>query len=206
MDRNSPEKRAICSSNEQTPIVLEDQMGTKNLVTSTHRDAIEAIGIEWDSLQKTRVSRVDLDPPGEVRVISIKSNQSGISEKSLFSDFFSKPCIKMTVHDPYLINRDVIVDRLGEYISMASQHNILDEVIIQTRKANDSGEQEVAKRELTRKYPVNIRFEYKAEHDRFIEVIRLNGEKTKIILGRGLDFIQPDGSTKPTHIIIQDPL
>lgn len=206
IDRNSPEKRAICSSNDQTPIVLEDQIGTKNLVTSTHREAIEIIGIEWDSLQKTRVSRADLDPPGDVRVISIKSNQSGISEKILFSEFFSKPCIKMTVHDPYLMNRDVIVDRLGEYISMASQHNILDEVIIQTRKANDSGEQEAAKRELTRKYPVNIRFEHKAEHDRFIEVIRLNGEKAKIILGRGLDFIQPDGSTKPTHIIIQDPL
>ncbi len=112
----------------------------------------------------------------------------------------------MTIHDPYLMNLDVIVDRLGEYISMASQHNILDEVIIQTRKANDSGEQEAAKRELTRKYPVNIRFEHKAEHDRFIEVIRLNGERAKIILGRGLDFIQPDGSTKATHIIIQDPL
>lgn len=206
IDRNSSEKRAICSSNDQTPIILEDQIGTKNLVTSSHQEAIELIGIEWDSLQKTRVSRVDLDPPGDVRVISIKSNQSGITEKILFSDFFSKPCIKMTVHDPYLMNRDVIVDRLGEYISMASQHNTLDEVIIQTRKANDSGEQEAAERELIRKHPVNIRFEHKAEHDRFIEVIRLNGEKAKIILGRGLDFLQPDGSTKATYIIIQDPL
>ena len=206
IDRETPEKRAICSQDNQALIVLEDQIGAKNLLTVTNRAAIDLIGIEWDSLPKTLVKRADLDPQKSVKVITIKSSQSDVSEQSLFAEFFAKPCKKMLVHDPYLHNRSVIVDRLGEYIAMASKHNSLEEVVVHTKKVFDNGEQKAAEQELTRRHQVNIRFVHTVEHDRYIEVTRLDGERAKIILGRGLDFIQPDGSTKPTHIIIEDPL
>lgn len=120
--------------------------------------------------------------------------------------FFSKPIKKMLVHDPYLNKRHVIIDRLGQYITMASQHNSLERVDVYTKREVDGDEQEAAIRELNRKHSVDICFDYRSEHDRFIEVTRVDGERAQIILGRGLDFIQPDGSTKPTYVIIQDPL
>lgn len=142
-----------------------------------------------------------------MKVINVRAAaRSEINEQILFASFFAKPCKKMLVHDPYLFDREHIVNRLGKYISMASQHNIMDEVIVHTKKAPDSREQEKAEQELTSKFNCSIRFKHTAEHDRYIEITRLNGEQARIILGRGLDFIQPDGSTKTTYIVIQDPV
>lgn len=46
----------------------------------------------------------------------------------------------------------------------------------------------------------------KIHHDRSITLIRHDGTKARIIIGRGLDFIRPDGTVDPTYVIIQDPL
>jgi len=79
-------------------------------------------------------------------------------------------------------------------------------VIVHTKKAPDSRDQEKAEQELINKFTCSIRFKHTAEHDRYIYITRVNGEQARIILGRGVDFIQPDGSTKSTYIVIHDPI
>lgn len=207
VDHNYPEARIIRSEGEHNIIVLENQIGTKQLLSSTNHEAVTKITSDWNKLHKTPVIEADLNPPQYVKVVNVRAAaRSEINEQILFASFFAKPCKKMLVHDPYLFDREHIVNRLGKYISMASQHNIMDEVIVHTKKAPDSREQEKAEQELTSKFNCSIRFKHTAEHDRYIEITRLNGEQARIILGRGLDFIQPDGSTKTTYIVIQDPV
>jgi hypothetical protein len=43
------------------------------------------------------------------------------------------------------------------------------------------------------------------EHDRYIEVTRANGSKARMWIGRGLDFIRPNGQTTKTYIVVEDP-
>ncbi len=206
VDRNYSEARIICSEGKHDIIVLEDQIGTKQLLSSTNHEAVTKIISDWNNLHKTPVNEVDLNPPQYVKVINVRAAaRSEINEQILFGSFFAKPCTKILVHDPYLFDREHIVNRLGKYISMASQHSSMDEVIVHTKKAPDSREQEKAEQELISKFNCSIRFKHTAEHDRYIEITRVNGEQARIILGRGLDFIQPDGSTKSTYIVIEDP-
>ena len=83
---------------------------------------------------------------------------------------------------------------------------MIDEIIVHTKKAADNSEQMKAEQEVNRIYNGKVRFKHTAEHDRYIEITRYNGELARIIIGRGLDFIQPDGSIKSTYIVIQDPV
>jgi superfamily II DNA or RNA helicase len=207
IDKDYLEPRIICSESENDSIVLEDEIGARQLLSSTHRDAVLIVVDEWNKQGKTFIDPSELNPPQNVRVINLSSSaKSGISEKTLFSDLFEVPCKRLLVHDPYLYDRERIVNRLGAYIDMAAKHSSLSEVIVLTKKASDSKSQEKAEQEINRKYNGIIRFKHTADHDRFIDVMRINGEQAKIIIGRGLDFIQPDGSIRSTYIVIQDPV
>ena len=95
---------------------------------------------------------------------------------------------------------------MGAYIQLANQANTLQDVLVISRKADMSRAQETAERELNRRFGGIIRFKHTADHDRYIEITRVNGEKARIIIGRGLDFIRPDGSVQDTFIVIQDPM
>jgi hypothetical protein len=61
---------------------------------------------------------------------------------------------------------------------------------------------------LERQHP-DVAFDFhrseRAEHDRFVEIHRTEGGKARILIGQGLDFINPDGSVRPTYIVIEDP-
>ncbi|NMC84201.1 MAG: DEAD/DEAH box helicase [Anaerolineaceae bacterium] len=207
IDRDSLAPRIIGSELEKEKIVLEDQIGTKRLLSTTHRDAVTGVVNEWDKLSKTPIKASDLNPPQHVRVINLSTTaRSDKTEQSFFSDLFALPCKKLLVHDPYLYSREQIVNRLGAYIAMAVKHDSLSEVVVFTKKHIDGGEQDRAEQEINQKYNGIIRFKHMADHDRYIEITRLNGERAKIIIGRGLDFIQPDGSIRSTYIVIQDPV
>jgi len=207
IDSNYLEPRIICSEAEEDVIVLEDRVGASQLISTTNRDAAQNAVIEWNRLPKTPIKVSDLNPPEHVRVINLRAAaRSEITEQSLFGELFAEPCKRMLVHDPYLFDRELIINRLGAYISMAAQHNTLIEVIVHTKKASDSREQDKAEQELNRKYNGLIRFKHTADHDRFIEITRTDGKQARIIIGRGLDFIQPDGSTRSTYVVIQDPV
>ncbi len=206
IDSNYSEARIIRSEGEHDVIVLEDQIGTKQLISSSNHEALTKVIIDWNNLQKRLVNEVDLNPPQHVKVINVRAAaRSNINEQILFASFFAKPCKKMLVHDPYLFDREHIVNRLGTYITMVYQHSSMEEVIVHTKKAPDSREQEKAEQELISKFNGSIRFKHTADHDRYIEITRVNGEQARIILGRGLDFLQPDGSVKSTYIVIEDP-
>ena len=80
-------------------------------------------------------------------------------------------------------------------------------MVVHTKKSTDFQEQKEAEVSLNKKFNDVIVFKHKSiEHDRYIELNRENGEKARIIFGRGLDFMQSDGSIKSTFIVIQDPI
>lgn len=206
IDKDTSEPRFISSEDQQNSIIFENQIGSKQLLSTTSIDAIPYVRNEWSQINREFVQVEKLNPPEHIKVINVPSNTcSGITEWSLFNEVFSKPCLKILVHDPYLFTKEHILNRLDAYINMAIQHNTLNEVIVHTKKVTDN-EQTFAEQELNRKYHGLIQFKHTTEHDRYIDIIRVNGEKAKIIIGRGLDFIQPDGSTKSTFIVIQDPV
>lgn len=207
IDKDYSEPRALRSEDTVRPIILDEQISDNQLISSTNHEAVLTAANEWELLPKTPVSQADLTLPPNVKVINLNSmGRSNITEANLFGEVFSSPCVKLFVHDPYLNNRERIVNRLGSYVAMAAQHNTLSEVTVKTKKSTDGREQELAEQELNKKFNGIIYFTHVAEHDRFIEVTRQDGERARIIIGRGLEFIQPDGSIKSTFIIIQDPL
>ena len=204
IDRQSQNRRIICSEDGNDEIILDDSIGTKRLLTSTDSEAVKEVYEEWNSMGKRVVYSDDLNPPPTVEVINIKASSRPTSEQEIFSKVFEEPCVKMIVHDPYLYNEEKIVNRLGNYIALAEAGGHLKEVIVHTKKNHE--EQEVAKSKLEKMFDCTITFKYSVEHDRYIDITRLSGEKARIFIGRGLDFIRPDGSTKSTYIVIQDPI
>ncbi len=84
--------------------------------------------------------------------------------------------------------------------------------MIRTDDANRRGgslkEQTKAKESLEQRY-ADIRIDLirkGAEHDRWIEVTRANGERARMWIGRGLDFIRSDGTVESTFIVVEDPV
>jgi len=96
---------------------------------------------------------------------------------------------------------------LEPYLEMAAKNSSLKTVVVHTKKSIDFHEQLEAENSINKKFKDVIVFKHKPlEHDRYIELSREDGEKARIILGRGLDFMQSDGSIKSTFIVIQDPI
>ncbi len=198
--------RAI-RSDEDKPIYLGENIGVRQLITTTKKEGTAIIEKGFSDLEKQQVVADDLKPPKDVKVINLHSSPTKyITEMELFSGVFSKPCVSVLINDPYLLNKDSI-DLLKPYIQMASQHKTLKSVKIHTKKSNDFSIQKTAADKLNLEFDTQIKFSYSPlEHDRYIDITREDGDKARIILGRGFAFMQPDGSIKSTFIIIQDPV
>ena len=142
-----------------------------------------------------------------MKVINIHSSPNQyVSIHELFSDVFSKPCKTLLINDPYLLDRKSI-NLLEPYLEMATKTNTLKSVVVHTKKSTNFHEQLEAEKSINKKFNEIMAFKHNPiEHDRYIELNRENGEKARIIFGRGLDFMQSDGSIKSTFIIIQDPI
>jgi superfamily II DNA/RNA helicase len=212
IDSNNEQYQRAIKFEEINHICLDDVITKSRILTTIHPEGIsKALKSIYDS-PKLRITPEDLNPPPNVNVVVIpRKINSDVTEEKLFGDIFNKPTIELSVYDPYLLTNEVIEQRLGEYIRLASQPGQLRKVLIFTRKAgqgfpgNDK-EQEYAENQIIRKYGNIVVFKHNYyQHDRFIEILRLDGTKARIIIGRGLDFIQPDRSTKPTFVIIEDP-
>lgn len=207
IDRNSKvDNRAICS-NEKKKISLSSTVVAKELLTTLSVGGSRDCYNTLSEMQKQLIVSDFLDPPKNNTVINLHTSPTGyITEEELFGEVFDKPCESLLINDPYLFNADKI-NALEPYLKMASKHNTLSKVTVHTKKSSDYKLQVDAENELNAKFNNLIKFKHiPLEHDRFIEISRLNGEKARIILGRGLDFIQEDGSIKSTFIVIQDPL
>lgn len=203
---NAVNNRAISGFADEY-IMLGNDVGTKQLLTTIAEDGIENVYTDFLSLNSKSVTATQLDAPSNVKVINLhSSSKQYISIQELFADVFSKPCERMLINDPYLLDRKRI-NLLEPYLKLAVKNNSLESVIVHTKKARNFNEQKKAGELLNKKFENIIVFKYKPiEHDRYIELNRKNGEKARIIFGRGLDFMQPDGTIKSTFIVIQDPI
>lgn len=203
IDPSTQKSRAIRFSCEQSL----NNMELSNVISTINTDAVRTLESEWMRHIQNNISDKDLQLPKNIEVIPVQATYSGTtSEKDFFTKFFTKPVKKMIINDPYLSKDWVIKKRLASYLELANFNNTLEEVIIYTNKVANSREQASAFDWLKSNFPVKINIIGSAEHDRTIEVTRVSGEKARIIIGKGLDFIDEFGKTKPTFIIIEDPV
>lgn len=156
------------------------------------------------------ITKADLELPPNTRVYDIGNRHvANLMELDAFKDFYKSPITSLAVYDPYLIDEERLIHRLGDHIRLAQQHDSLQQVQVHTADANyKSGhrsEQARAIEELKRRFGdlVEVKRDYK-EHDRFLIATRADGSKSRMIIGRGLDFFR-NGRTAPTYIIIEDP-
>jgi len=208
LNRKSLDKRAIWTETREI-IQLGDTLGCNKLLTTISQDGVSTAIKIFNQMKKRKVNSEELNPPENTQVINIPNQQnSKISEKSLFGHLFQKPIKQILVHDPYLFSREQIVERLGAYVDMASQHRSLQRINVFTQRAPEDKktQQNEAELLLNKTYNGIINFQHKSsEHDRYIILERETGEKARILIGKGLDFIHNGGVINKTHIIIEDP-
>jgi hypothetical protein len=198
------------------PMALDADIGKPGLLSTTHREAVCKIRATFADYGGQRLDRDALRLPPEVRVISTM-DLGRTSEQELFGNLFRQPIRRLVINDRYLLDEERIVNRLGSYVQMATKAGGLEEVWVATYPAGDSRlntsrisleEQNRGIAELKRQYPeVVYKFNRtdRAQHDRFIEIVRIDGGRARILIGQGLDFISPDGSVRSTYIVIEDP-
>jgi hypothetical protein len=205
--------RAIKPVNPAATFILNTQTGEMGLFSTTHGQAITQVHKMLASANLRPVRPADLQLPPHIQILRVNYSQNReINEASLFGDLFTQPVQSLYVNDPYLFDEERLCNRLGAYLHLANQQGTLQQATVRTRPAGEGRggskvEQNRAIEKLKRIFPmVEVeRKETAVEHDRFIILTRTNGTKARILIGLGLDFIQPDGSIRPTHIIIEDP-
>jgi superfamily II DNA or RNA helicase len=199
--------RVIGCEEENKTLSFENEIGDVNIVTTISKIGVETVNNDFSDMARTKIDISSLDAPVGVDVINLRSSsQQYTTVEELFSKVFEKPCEKMLIFDPYLLNEKQI-NKLLPYLELGNKKGKLKKVIVHTKKAHDFKEQTNAEKELNKKFKDIIDFKHNAtEHDRFIEILREDGEKARIIIGRGLDFMQTDGSIKSTFVVIQDPI
>ena len=195
--------------------ILDDQTGQANLFSTTHAQAIHTI-VSAFPLRSRPITANDLKTPPTIEVINIdKSMTRPVTEEKLFGNLFSEPIKTLWVNDRYLTDEERICNRLGAYIKLAMQHGTLKSVIVETMRAegkNKATEQQQAITKLKHQLGTDViqfklRQKYsEVDHDRFIILTRTSGEKVRILIGKGLDFINPNGSAEPTYIIVENPM
>lgn len=197
-------------------LVLDAKAGNAGLISTTNREAMREIYSTFADYGGQRLDRDALRLPPEVTVINT-IDVGCTSEQEFFGKLFQQPVRRLFVNDRYLLDYERIVNRLGSYVRMAADAGALEEVHVTTYPAGDSRlntsritleEQNQAISRLEQEFPavvINFRRSDRAKHDRFVEIIRKDGAKARILIGQGLDFISPDGSVRSTYIVIEDP-
>jgi hypothetical protein len=204
------ECRAICIQDKQPR--LDNVIGSsKVLLTSTHADSVKVLETQWQGVPKTRIVVDQLKPPPDVEVINFKPRDAK-NEAELFAKIFARPVSQQIINDPYLYDHERIVERVGAYIDLAQGGNKLEKVKIITKRAgtyqNGTPEEQDKAFNILRLKFQGVQIEgptSNPEHDRYILLIREDGTKARILIGRGLDFIQSNGYHKSTYIVIQNP-
>ncbi|MFC1878911.1 DEAD/DEAH box helicase [Chloroflexota bacterium] len=194
---------------------LDNLCGEGGLETLTSTSLVSSIAQEIESISGKRIDKREISPPANVQVINIDSSMVKFSEEALFKRQFEQPIIEFQINDRYLYDNYRIVERLGRYIQMASKGGKLGRVIVHTWDAGHSQirnssreEQNRAIDRLKSKFPkVSIEFKRTrhVEHDRFIVLKRDNGTHARILFGKGLDYINQDGTVERTYIVVEDP-
>lgn len=204
IDPHSPYATAIRTTDGETLSLTDD--GIRSLQATQHGPAVADIAALLAGYRGRPVEDVDLREPADTAVQEITPDGKKHTEADYFADFYTQPVRRMVINDRYLQTADVILNRIGAHITLAGQHGTLEQVTIQARP--DGEEQKRAINQLKARFPqVNIKFrlDYHTAHDRYIELTRVDGRKARALIGMGLDFIERDGSVRPTFLVIQDP-
>lgn len=152
------------------------------------------------------VESADLREPADTRIYEVIPDDRPHTETEFFAAFYAKPVRRMVITDRYMDRRETILGRLGNHIALAQQQGQLERVIVNTREG--SQEQKVAIQQLKSKFlqlNISFKFDYHMAHDRSIELLRSDESQARVILGVGLDFIEPDGIVRHTFLVFQDP-
>ena len=184
-------------------IILGNDVATQ--LSTTHQP--KEIAEIWQALKQYPyrvVGNAELREPANTHVTEVKSDKKRHSEAEYFADFYAAPVRSMIISDRYLYTKDKILNRLGAHIDLAQQNKVLKEVIVKTERRDD--EQRQAIRQLENLFPhlkITFRFDPHIVHDRYIEITRIDGSKARVIIGVGLDFIEPTGHVRDTFIVFQ---
>ena len=194
---------------------LDNLCGEGGLETLTSNSLVSGISQDIEEISGKRINKSDISPPGNVQVINIENSMIDFSEEDLFKRQFEQPVVKLIINDRYLHDNYRIVERLGRYVRMAYDGGKLERVEVCTWDAglpqirnSSREEQNRAISRLKSKFPeVSIEFKRtrQVEHDRFIVLERDDGTYARILFGKGLDYIQQDGTIERTYIVVEDP-
>jgi len=194
---------------------LDSETGQSGLFTTILRHDVISARNDMLTIKRREALDTDLMPPAHIQVMNITSDRKKVSEAIMFKDVFALPVRSLTVNDPYLIDSERIINRLGAYVDLANQHGTLEKVTVVTKRAGQRGVQGSASEQdrcfarLEKHFDCEVDGIFdpnRVEHDRSITINRQDGSQARILIGRGLDFIHSDGSVDPTYVVIQDPL
>jgi superfamily II DNA/RNA helicase len=194
---------------------LDGDLTNPTLVTTTHQDgilaAVEAFRTAFDDAHQ--ITRDALRPPPSTTVYRVPASTRRMTEADIpgLVEFFKYPIVSMTVCDPFLIDYERILNRLGAYIQLATDQGALEVVNVITRDAEiekqPRDKQMQAFEKLQARFP-SLRKPHRQpdrrEHDRWIEITRVDGSRARLYIGRGLDFIRPDGTVQSTYLVIEE--
>jgi len=204
IDPHTPHAIAIKTNNGQS-LQLGADIAAQLLVTQQTL-AVRKIQEQLSRYHGRVVEYEDLRDPAHTNVVEVTPDDKSHSEQDYFAEFYDRPVKGMVICDRYLEKKSVILNRLAAHIALAQQQGALKWVVVQTRAGQD--EQKQAIKQLKAKFPdvsIKFQFDYHTSHDRFIELTQPDDKKARVIIGMGLDFIEPNGSVRQTFLIFQDP-
>jgi Lhr-like helicase len=201
---------------------LNGQIGADGLVTTLEPTAVGTIAEAIRGITGRAVKPKELEFPPNIRVIHIRDGER-VTEADLFGDVFRSPLKSLLISDRYLRSNHH-EKRLRAYLTLInSQSGMRPQVAIGTLAAEvklslhssyyqTSAEQRQMFACIINDFPA-LDIQYRLErslqslpHDRFIHLTRADGTEARIGIGVGLDFIKPNGRTRMTDIIIEDPM
>ena len=203
IDPATPMSTAVKQSNGSL-FVLNGEAAHQLNMTTRSSDVIKA----WNALKDYNgrvVELAELREPGGTMVVEVRPDGRTHNEAEYFSSFYAEPVRGMEVSDRYLDDRDRIIRRLGAHIELAHQQGALHWITVKTKQGGYDQQQAISY--LKSLYPsVRIKFDNDSHtvHDRFIKVTRANGHQSRVIIGKGLDFIQPNGEVDHTFLVFQE--
>jgi hypothetical protein len=206
---------------EGADCVLDARIGSQGMITTTSREGLDEAGRSLLKLPVQELKLADLEFPPSVQLREVREGER-LTERELFGELFAKPVAEMTISDPYLCS-DHHRERIAAYLELIqAAPETVPQVRVRTRNIQHfpsnsdyhyrlRSEQEAMFKHLQGRFPgLKVIYELvnkggKIDHDRSIDVRRTNGERARIVIGKGLDFIKYNGQTARTFIVIEDP-
>jgi ATP-dependent helicase YprA (DUF1998 family) len=200
--------------------VLDQRSGEGGMLTTFHPDSVRTIATLAKSISVRAISALDLAPPAGVRVHHIQEGEL-VNESELYGDLFDSVLSTVEINDRYL-RSDHHEARLRSYLTRILAHpHGRTRVNISTLAAEiqpgrhpayrNSREQHDMFSRLRHDFP-NLDIHYRIErvlsalpHDRFINLTQADGNRSRIGIGVGLDFINPNRRARATDVLIEDP-